>query len=140
MIYIFGLILMLAIKAGLYGSSETRLLFLLTYLNTQTDEEHPVTIAEIIEHLNQAGFACGWKSVKGDIEQLIASGADVVCNKSRELQYFIGGRQFELAELKMLVDAVQTFHFSEEKQGVNLQTLADDQRSPVQPTQPGFVP
>lgn len=81
------------------------------YLNAETDEEHPATVAGILEHLNQMGFACGWKSVKRDIEQLIDSGVDVVCNKGRELQYFVGNRQLELAELKMLVDAVQASRF-----------------------------
>jgi predicted DNA-binding transcriptional regulator YafY len=42
---------------------------------------------------------------------LIAHGFDVVCNRSRQNQYFIGNRAFELPELTLLVDAVQAARF-----------------------------
>ena len=87
------------------------MLYIKQYLETQTDEQHPISIAEITEHLNQTGFSCCPKSVKNDIEQLIESGVDAICNKGRELQYFIGDRHFELVELKLLVDAVQASRF-----------------------------
>jgi predicted DNA-binding transcriptional regulator YafY len=90
---------------------KSRILTIKHYLETHADEQHPVTIADIITHLGQAGFACGWKSVKNDIDQLIDSGVDIVCNKGRELQYFIGDRHFELPEVKLLIDAVQASRF-----------------------------
>jgi len=48
-----------------------RLLFLLELLNRETDEQHPMTISEIIDRLKQASFACGWKSVRNDIDRLL---------------------------------------------------------------------
>lgn len=88
-----------------------RLLFLLEQLNRETDEEHPVTIAEIIERLNAEGFTATRKTVAKDIDTLLAHGVDVVCNKGRQNQYFIGDRVFEVPELVMLVDAVQAAKF-----------------------------
>lgn len=88
-----------------------RLLFLLEYLNQETDEQHPVTIMEIIEHLNAEGFTATRKTVSKDIDTLLAHGADIICNKGRKNQYFIGDHIFEMAELTLLVDAVQAARF-----------------------------
>jgi len=101
-------------------AKQPRLLYLMDYLNTQTDEQHPATVTEISDHLKQAGYACGWKSVKRDIEQLMNGGVDVVCNKGRECKYFVGSRHFELVELKMLVDAVQASRFISHKKSQQL--------------------
>jgi predicted DNA-binding transcriptional regulator YafY len=90
---------------------KSRLLFLLDLLNRETDEEHPVTVMEIIDRLNAEGFSANRKTVAGDINTLLAHGVDVVCNRSRQNQYFIGNRHFELPELTLLVDAVQAAKF-----------------------------
>jgi predicted DNA-binding transcriptional regulator YafY len=88
-----------------------RLLFLLELLNRCTDEEHPITIAEIIARLSNGGFSETRKTVTKDIQTLMAHGIDVVCNKSSQNRYFIGERTFELPELTLLVDAVQAAKF-----------------------------
>jgi predicted DNA-binding transcriptional regulator YafY len=90
---------------------KSRLLFLLELLNRETDEEHPITIAEIISRLNAEGFTATRKTVARDVDTLMAHGTDVVCNKSRQNQYFIGERHFEMPELMLLVDAVQAARF-----------------------------
>lgn len=95
--------------------STVRLLFLMELLNRETDEEHPVTIVEIIERLNAEGFSATRKTVAKDIETLLAHGVDIVCNKSRKNQYFVGDRHFELPELMLLVDAVQAARFISQK-------------------------
>ncbi|MDD4493458.1 MAG: WYL domain-containing protein [Eubacteriales bacterium] len=95
---------------------KSRLLFLLELLNRETDEEHPTTIAEIIDRLNTEGFSANRHTVAGDINTLMAHGVDIVCNKSRQNQYFIGDRHFELPELTLLVDAVQAARFISAKQ------------------------
>ena len=97
-----------------------RLLFLLELLNRETDEEHPITVAEIISRLNAEGFTATRKTVAKDIDTLQAHGADVICNKSRQNQYFIGDREFELPELTLLVDAVQAAKFISVKQSRTL--------------------
>jgi len=49
-----------------------RLLFLLELLNRETDEEHPITIAEIITRLNAEGFSVTRKTVAKDMDTLAA--------------------------------------------------------------------
>lgn len=93
------------------AETKNRVLYILKYLQEHTDENHPTTIHEINEYLDGIGIAAGRKTVADDIEQLQECGYDVICNKSRQNQYFIGERDLELAELKMLVDAVQAAKF-----------------------------
>ena len=92
-------------------NKKSRILYLKYLLEKQTDEQNPLTLTEITEHLKKAGFQCGKKAVKNDIKQLVESDVDVICNKGRELEYFIGNRHLELIELKMLADAIQASHF-----------------------------
>ena len=97
-----------------------RLLTLLDILSKDTDEDHPITIAEIIDRLNAQGLSANRHTVMNDIETLLTHGIDVVCNKSRQNQYFIGERQFQLPELKLLVDAVQASKFISAKKSKEL--------------------
>ncbi len=90
---------------------KNRLLFLLELLNRETDEEHPITAAEIIDHMAVEGFTATRKTVTKDIATLQIHGIDVVCNKSRQNQYFIGNGLLETPELKLLIDAMQASKF-----------------------------
>lgn len=83
-----------------------RILELLRYLFLRTDEEHPATIADMLEYLKGKGLQAVRQTVYGDLQDLIAAGIDVVVIKSTQNQYFIGARLFEYPELKMLTDAV----------------------------------
>lgn len=100
--------------------TKNRLLYIKQFLETHTDEQHPLSLAEITANIQQAGFPCCTKTVKKDIEQLMESGVDVICNKGRELQYFVGDRHFELPELKLLIDAVQASKFISAKKSKQL--------------------
>ena len=82
-----------------------RILELLRYLYLRTDEEHPATIADMLEYLKGKGLQAVRQTVYGDLQDLIAAGIEVVI-KSTQNQYFIGARLFEYPELKMLTDAV----------------------------------
>lgn len=77
----------------------------------QTDEQHPITVNELIEELGKYDISAERKSIYSDIEMLIEFGLDIICQKGRANQYFIGVRDFELPELKLLVDAVQSSRF-----------------------------
>lgn len=83
-----------------------RVLELLKYLYLRTDEEHPATIADMLDYLKTKGLQAVRQTVYGDLQDLIAVGIDVVVIKSTQNQYFIGTRLFEYPELKMLTDAV----------------------------------
>lgn len=86
--------------------NNTRVLELLKYLYLRTDEEHPATIADMLDFLKRKGIYAVRQTVYGDLQDLIAAGIDVVVIKSTQNQYFIGARMFEYPELKMLTDAV----------------------------------
>jgi len=90
---------------------KSRILYIKRFLEEQTDEDHPATIADILAYLSGIGIAAHSRTVMLDIEQLMEIGIDVVCNKRRQNQYFIGDGHFELPELKLLVDAAQASKF-----------------------------
>ena len=90
---------------------KNRALYIFQYLWEHTDEEHPATTKEIIEYLASIGISTTRKTVAEDAAELQNSGFDVVCNRSRQNEYFIGSRYLELAELKLLIDAVQAAKF-----------------------------
>lgn len=92
-------------------AKKSRILYIKRFLEEQTDEAHPATVADILAYLSENGIAAHHRTVMLDIGQLIEAGYDVVCNKSRQNQYFIGTVLFEMPELKLLVDAAQASKF-----------------------------
>jgi len=94
------------------GSDQKRkLLVLCRYLLRRSDEEHPVTVAQMLQELSRWGIEAERKSVYADMEELRRFGLDVQCRKGRNAGWFVGEREFEQAELKLLVDAVQSSRF-----------------------------
>ncbi len=91
---------------------------ILNILNELTDEDHPLNAAEIIEKLSSMGIETERRSVYRCISALEDAGHDIVkCGKSG---WFIGKRQLETAELKILMDAVQQAHFLTSKKTLEL--------------------
>ena len=89
-----------------------RLLFLERYLLDHTDDDHPVTTAELIRVCEENGFNANRDTIRDDVEVLNAAGVEVLNGRvGRGKGYHIGARLFELAELKMLVDAVSSSRF-----------------------------
>ena len=87
------------------------LLLLQRYLYEHTDDRHPVSVSDILAFWQEHGIQAGRKSVYSAIEALQSSGMDIVCVKSTQNRYFVGARLFELPELKLLVDAVESSRF-----------------------------
>ena len=81
------------------------------YLNQYSDEAHPVGIAQMVEMLAAHGILAERKSLYGDLEALREFGLDVVQARGKTVGYYIGTRDFELPELKLLVDSVQSSKF-----------------------------
>lgn len=100
--------------------NKNRALYIFKYLWDHTDEEYPATTADIIAYLASLGISITRKTVAEDAAELQNSGFDVVCNRSRQNEYFIGTRHLELAELKLLVDAVQAARFISPKKSREL--------------------
>ena len=88
-----------------------RILYLAQFLTEQSDEEHPVTLQEILEHLARCGISADRKSIYDDVEQLRLYGMDVLTVKGAHFGYYLGQRDFQLPELKMLIDVVQASPF-----------------------------
>lgn len=98
-----------------------KLLYLLKIFEEKTDERHPLTLAEIGAELEGYGVKAERKSLYSDMEALRLYGADIIKEqKGKQTFYYLGNRQFELAELKLLVDAVQSSRFITEKKSHEL--------------------
>lgn len=100
--------------------NKNRALYLFQYLWDHTDEEHPATTADMIQYLASRGIATTRKTVAEDAAELQNCGFDVVVNRSRQNEFFIGTRYFEIPELKLLVDAVQAAKFISPRKSLEL--------------------
>ena len=92
-------------------NGKQKLIRLIEILVKHTDEEHGITIAEIIEKLAGYGISAERKSLYDDFLVLEELGISVMRTRGRQTRYYIDGLIFEIAELKMLVDAVQSSKF-----------------------------
>ena len=88
-----------------------KLLYLMQYLTQNSDEAHPVGIAQMVDMLAAHGILAERKSLYGDLEALREFGMDVVQARGKTVGYYVGTRDFELPELKLLVDSVQSSKF-----------------------------
>lgn len=86
----------------------------------KTDEDHQMTVNDLIDELDRIGISAERKSIYSDVELLKNFGADIVCDKTRTNNYYIASRDFELPELKLLVDAVQSSKFITHKKSNEL--------------------
>lgn len=101
-------------------NQKLKLLYLMKILLDQTDEEHPLTVPELIAELGKYGIGAERKSIYADIESLRLYGLDIVTCRSKTTGYFVAGRTFELPELKLLADAVASSRFITEKKSREL--------------------
>lgn len=92
-------------------ASKHRTLYVLKYLWENSDEDHPATVSDILSALASEDIKVERHALMSDIEKLTEFGIDIVCIKNSPNKYFIGQRTFELPELKLLVDAVESSRF-----------------------------
>lgn len=102
------------------ANQKLKCLYLMRYLLENTDEEHIVGIPDMIEELSRHDIAAERKSLYDDLEGLRQFGLDVEYRKSLTGGYYIGSRDFQLPELKLLVDAVQASKFITRKKSAEL--------------------
>ena len=89
-----------------------KLLYLRDFLLRETDEEHPASMKQIIAWLAENDIPAERKSIYSDIAALRDYGMDIVQTGGG---YYVGSRDFELPELKLLVDSVQSSKFITQK-------------------------
>lgn len=93
------------------ANQKLKLLYIVKLLMQHSDENHPVKMERIIEELARNDISAERKSIYDDIESLRVFGIDVMQVKGKNGGYYIGERDFELPELKLLVDSVQSSKF-----------------------------
>jgi len=103
------------------SNQKLKLLYLMKILLEKTDEDHGLTTAEIISSLANCGINAERKSIYDDIEALRLFGIDIIKNQNgRSTDYRVVNRDFEMPELKLLVDAVQSSKFITRKKSDEL--------------------
>ena len=103
------------------ANQKLKLLYLMDILMEKTDEEHGITMVNILKELERNGISAERKSIYHDLEELRHYGLDILTySNGRTTFYYVASRKFELAELKLLVDAVQSSKFITEKKSNEL--------------------
>ena len=97
-----------------------KLLYLRDYLCKNTDEAHPAGMQSIIDYLAAQGIPAERKSIYDDIQNLNDYGIQVLYKGGRYGGYYVAQRDFELHELKLLVDAVLSSRFLSSKKSMQL--------------------
>lgn len=102
------------------ANQKVKLLYLMSILLDKTDPEHGITMQEILNQLELYGITAERKSIYDDLEALRYYGIDIAYIKGKAGAYKIMNREFELPELKLLVDAVQSCKFITHKRSEEL--------------------
>lgn len=110
-------------------TQKMKLLTLMKILMEQTDEKHILSAADLCKELEKYDIKAERKSIYNDIAVLQDFGLDIVQQKGGHSGYYIASREFELAELKLLVDAVQSSKFITSKKSAELIKKLEHQAS-----------
>lgn len=98
-----------------------KLIYIIKYLLENTDENHKVTMVDILKYLENQDVTAERKGIYNDIETIRELGIDVIGEKiGKNFYYYVLDRNFEVAELKLLVDAIQSSKFITEKKSAEL--------------------
>lgn len=89
----------------------TKILHLQDILLDETDDEHGLTMPQIIERLGEKGIGAERKAIYDDLDGLEFYGLEILRRRSSKTEYAIGTRDFQLPELLLLADAVQSSRF-----------------------------
>lgn len=103
------------------ANQKLKLLYLTKIFMEKTDELHGLTLSEITQLLSEYGINAERKALYLDFDELRDFGLDIINEKrGKYFVYFLASRDFELAELKLLVDSVQAAKFITEKKSCSL--------------------
>lgn len=101
-------------------NQKLKLLYLMQYLLQKSDEAHPISVQQMIDELSAHDIKAERKSIYDDLEALRVFGLDIVQTRGKTTGYYVGARDFELPELKLLVDSVQSSKFITQKKTLSL--------------------
>lgn len=93
---------------------KNRVLALYKILTAYTDEQHQISMQDILVHMDAEGYYCSEDSILRYIKQLRNElGIDVISGRGRNARYFIGNRLLEKEEMKLIIDSVNASNFIE---------------------------
>lgn len=92
-------------------ATKSRIMYVYKILFEKSDESHPVSSTDIIGYLKEYGIFCEKKAIYTDINLLREFGCDIVSATNPKRSYFLACRAFELPEVRLLLDAVQSASF-----------------------------
>jgi len=92
-------------------TGKERLIELLKLLYNKSDEDHPLSTAQIVAYFEDQGVPTTRITVKSDIETLNNCGIEIYHDTGTQTKYHLMDRQFDIAELKLLIDAVESSKF-----------------------------
>ena len=102
-------------------NQKLKMLYLVQLFSRETDDTHTLTMPEIIAKLAAEGVNADRKTLYQDFEELRRFGFDIISEKDgRNFYYYLGSRDFELPELKLLVDSVQSAKYITDKKSAQL--------------------
>lgn len=93
------------------GYTKLKLLHVKEFIEKHSDEEHPVSVEDINDMLVSKGIICERKSIYSDVKTLKEYGMDILSVRQPKTGYSVCCREFELPELRLLIDAVQAANF-----------------------------
>ena len=98
-----------------------KLLHLMRFMLETTDEQHPATVAQMIEYLARQDISAERKTVYDDLDTLRRFGMDIIqVHSAGKVGYYVAQRDFQLPELRLLVDAVQSSKFITHRKSLEL--------------------
>ena len=102
-------------------NQKLKIFYILDYLQKNSHEDHPVRASDIMAMLDREhNISCDRKTVYSDVAALQDYGVDIVSLPGKNGGYYIASRNFELPELKLLIDAVQSSRYLTEKKSREL--------------------
>lgn len=102
-------------------NQKLKMLYLMKIFSEETDDNHYLTMPEIIQKLSTYGVNADRKTLYQDFDELRKFGCDILTfQEGRKYYYYLGHRDFELPELKLLVDAVQSSKFITDRKSSQL--------------------
>ena len=103
------------------GRTNLKSFYITEILNERTDEDHTLNAAQIVDILkNEYGITINRQTVYAEIDKLQAADMDIEKRDSKLGGYYLASRKFEMPELKLLVDAVQSSRFITKKKSEEL--------------------
>lgn len=113
-------------------SSKLKILYIIDILRKYSDEEHPINASEICDRLAEYDITAERKAIYDDIDNLVSYGFDIIKTRTPRSGYFLASREFELPEIYLLTDAVQSADFITPKKTRELVAKLEDMMSKEQ--------